>query len=165
MKKLQDEILGLLAETPLRRADIIEACTMATDAQQVSNALYRLKTQGHIGLDTDHTYYLKTGETWKAESTPEGKKMAAALADPVVSSIRTVTPSEETPADPAPSAPKRNPNWGQIASELQRNANDSRVALERYIDTLNDPVLEQLLISVGAANKALEEFMATRGEV
>jgi hypothetical protein len=149
MKELREEILAILADGPQPRAAIMRRSELATDSKQVSNTLYQLKAKGVIGRDAEGNYHLAQG----GGSAPP----AAAPEAPAPASAKSATrPKAEKPKAERPK-PAR-PDGGRLLTLLERNASDTRTALERCIEGLGDPVLEQLLASAGSAAEALASY-------
>ncbi|KAB7624348.1 hypothetical protein [Alkalilimnicola sp. S0819] len=129
-------IVKLLGEGPATTQQL-RAQLDNTPIKPVSNALYRLKTQGEIEQD-------ESRGPWRLTQTRPA-------------TARGQEPAAKPPHEGSSRQPKQR-HRDSVLQLLERSAGDTRDALRRYIDELNDPVLEQLLASAGTAADALTAY-------
>lgn len=168
---LVDEVMAIIERSGsgIDLRGIYVASTLAASPQAVAGAVHRLRSRGLLLRGTDKLW--RTPDQARQSAVPEAPapaKRVVEQADVAQAPVRAAQEAEEETARSGGDHAEQVVNGAQwkppisleMLDDLKQASSDARRTLSRYLDAMNDPLLERLMEVATAADAAVDEALA-----
>lgn len=155
----REEVLQIITNGGgLRRAQIMRLAETVVDEKQLANTLYNLKAAGYITLE-DGRYHVAAQRPAAPPPDPDAEWPATPPTPVAAPKPARPRPHDVLDLPPPPRVEPTQHFSGDLLEILERAAQDSQDALDRYVWSVGDPaILKPLMQFRNAACEALAAY-------